>query len=107
MTRYPKSGVDTGLLDRLVVGFGARLAQVREVEQAATARRACEVCEAWRHGGLLAACTHRLGAQRGSIGARISEECGRRLRVGGRGGDFRGRHVVAATEARWVTWQSR
>jgi cobalt-precorrin-5B (C1)-methyltransferase len=38
---------------------------------------------------------------------RFSEECGRKLRVRVAMVDFEGEHVVAATEARWVTWQSR
>ncbi|MGP4018214.1 cobalt-precorrin-5B (C(1))-methyltransferase [Saccharopolyspora sp. 5N708] len=104
MTHYTRSKVDTALLARLTAEFGGHPAQVVEIEQAATARRAYEL---WQRSGLLTACAHRLCEQVAAVLERFSEECGRRLRVRVAMVDFDGEHVVAATEARWVKWQSR
>ncbi|GAA2356534.1 cobalt-precorrin-5B (C(1))-methyltransferase [Saccharopolyspora halophila] len=104
MTHYTRSKVDTELLGRLTAEFGGNADDVAEVEQAATARRAYEV---WQRSGVFSACAHRLCELVAAVLERFSEECGRRLRVRVAMVDFEGEHVVAATEARWVTWQSQ
>ncbi|SFS35102.1 cobalt-precorrin-5B (C(1))-methyltransferase [Saccharopolyspora flava] len=104
MTHYTRSKVDTGLLGRLTAEFGGSEQDVAEVTEAATARRAYEV---WQRGDHFSACAHRLCELVAAVLERFSEECGRRLRVRVAMVDFEGEHVVAATEARWVTWQSR
>jgi cobalt-precorrin-5B (C1)-methyltransferase len=104
MTHYTRSKVDTGLLGRLTAEFGGSEQDVTEVSEAATARRAYEV---WQRGDYFSACAHRLCELVAAVLERFSEECGRKLRVRVAMVDFEGEHVVAATEARWVTWQSR
>ncbi|MEV4646975.1 cobalt-precorrin-5B (C(1))-methyltransferase [Saccharopolyspora sp. NPDC049426] len=104
MTHYTRSKVDTGLLGRLTAEFGGSEQDVAEVSEAATARRAYEV---WQRGDCFSACAHRLCDLVAAVLERFSEECGRKLRVRVAMVDFEGEHVVAATEARWVTWQSR
>ena len=104
MTHYTRSKVDTALLGRLTAEFGGSAEDVAEVEQAPTARRAYEV---WQRSGVFSACAHRLCDLVAAVLERFSEECGRRLRVRVAMVDFEGEHVVAATDARWVTWRSR
>ncbi|MFC7340745.1 cobalt-precorrin-5B (C(1))-methyltransferase [Saccharopolyspora griseoalba] len=104
MTHYTRSKVDTALLGRITAEFGGSAEDVAEVEEAATARRAYEV---WQRGEVLSACAHRLCELVAAVLERFSEECGRRLRVRVAMVDFEGEHVVAATDARWVTWRSR
>jgi cobalt-precorrin-5B (C1)-methyltransferase len=104
MTHYTRSKVDTGLLGRLTAEFGGSAGDIAEVEEAATARRAYEV---WQRSDSLSACAHRLCELVAAVLERFSEECGRRLRVRVAMVDFEGEHVVAATDARWVTWRSR
>ncbi|GAA4855342.1 cobalt-precorrin-5B (C(1))-methyltransferase [Saccharopolyspora cebuensis] len=104
MTHYTRSKVDTPLLGRITAEFGGTPEQVEEIGAAATARRAYEV---WQDAGLLPACAHRLCTSVAAVLERFSEETGRRLRARVAMVDFEGEHVVAATEARWVTWRSR
>jgi cobalt-precorrin-5B (C1)-methyltransferase len=100
MTHYTKSTVDTSLLARLTAEAGGTPRAVAEIEQASTARRAYEI---WQEGGLLSACSHRLCMLAATVLERFSEQCGRRLPAMVALVDFAGEHVVAATEAAWVT----
>lgn len=104
MTHYTRSKVDTGILGRITAEFGGTPGQVDEVQRAATARRAYEV---WEANGSLRGCGDRLCAMVASVLERFSAECGRRLPARVAMVDFTGEHVVASTEAGWVTCQSR
>lgn len=104
MTHYTRSKVDTELLAGLSEEFGVPAAEIEQIRQATTARRAYEV---WEGNGCLAECAHRLCVMVAEVLARFSAECGPELNARTAMVDFTGEHVVAATETEWVTWQSR
>lgn len=101
MTHYTRSKVDTDLLATITREFGGTEAEVSEVRDAPTARRAYEV---WANNGSLGRCGTRLCEQVASVLARFGRECGQDLRIRVAMVDFTGDRVIAATETEWVTW---
>lgn len=99
MTHYTRSKVDTGLLAELTARHGGSAADVAEIRQAPTARRAYEV---WETGGLLRACGDDICARVAATLRRFSAEAGRPLAAAVAMVDFTGQRVVAATEPDWV-----
>ncbi|MGA9310462.1 MAG: cobalt-precorrin-5B (C(1))-methyltransferase [Pseudonocardiaceae bacterium] len=100
MTHYTKSKVDTGLLAAITAAHGGGPADIAEIREAPTARRAYEI---WEAGGLLRACGDDVCARVADTLHRFSAEVGRPLNAKTAMVDFTGKRVVAATEPDWVS----
>jgi cobalt-precorrin-5B (C1)-methyltransferase len=99
MTHYTRSKVDTGLLAAITTAHGGRLADIAEIRDAPTARRAYEI---WEAAGLLRACGDDVCARVADTLRRFSAEIGATLHAKAAMVDFTGQRVVAATEPGWV-----
>ncbi len=99
MTHYTRSKVDTGLLAEITAAHGGAPADIAEIRQAPTARRAYEL---WESGGLLRACGDDVCARVADTLYRFSAEAGAALPAKVAMVDFTGWRVVAATEPDWV-----
>ncbi|MGH3694423.1 MAG: cobalt-precorrin-5B (C(1))-methyltransferase [Pseudonocardiaceae bacterium] len=99
MTHYTRSKVDTGLLAEITAAHGGVPADIAEIRQAPTARRAYEI---WESGGLLRACGDDVCARVADTLHRFSAEAGAALTAKVAMVDFTGLRVVAATEPDWV-----
>jgi len=100
MTHYTRSKVDTELLGRISATHGLAQPDVDAVVAATTARRAYEV---WEGAGLLRECGDELCARVADVLRRFSAQSGRELAARVAMVDFAAEHVVAATEAEWVS----
>ncbi|MGQ0718010.1 MAG: cobalt-precorrin-5B (C(1))-methyltransferase [Pseudonocardiales bacterium] len=99
MTHYTRSRVDTSLLAEITAAHGGSPADIAEIRDAPTARRAYEI---WEAGGLLRACGDDVCARVADTLCRFSAEVGRSLVSRAAMVDFAGQRVVAATEPDWV-----
>ncbi|HEV7828399.1 MAG TPA: cobalt-precorrin-5B (C(1))-methyltransferase [Pseudonocardiaceae bacterium] len=99
MTHYTRSKVDTGLLAEITTAHGGRSADIAEIRDAPTARRAYEI---WEAAGLLRACGDDVCARVADTLRRFSAEAGAALHAKAAMVDFTGQRVVAATEPGWV-----
>ena len=100
MTHYTKSRVDTGLLAEITAAHGGGPADIAEIREAPTARRAYEI---WEASGLLRSCGDDVCARVADTLHRFSAEVGRPLHAKAAMVDFTGQRVVAATEPDWVS----
>ncbi|MGH3603349.1 MAG: cobalt-precorrin-5B (C(1))-methyltransferase, partial [Pseudonocardiaceae bacterium] len=100
MTHYTKSKVDTGLLAEITAAHGGDPADIAEIRDAPTARRAYEI---WEASGLLRACGDDVCARVADTLHRFSAEVGRPLHANAAMVDFTGKRVVAATVPDWVS----
>ncbi|HEX5348191.1 MAG TPA: cobalt-precorrin-5B (C(1))-methyltransferase [Pseudonocardiaceae bacterium] len=100
MTHYTKSKVDTNLLAEITAAHGGGPADIAEIREAPTARRAYEI---WEASGLLRACGDDVCARVADTLHRFSAEVGRPLHARAAMVDFTGKRVVAATETDWVS----
>jgi cobalt-precorrin-5B (C1)-methyltransferase len=99
MTHYTKSRVDTGLLAEITAAHGGGPADIAEIREAPTARRAYEI---WEASGLLRSCGDDVCARVADTLHRFSAEAGRPLLAKAAMVDFTGLRVVAATDPDWV-----
>ena len=100
MTHYTKSKVDTNLLAEITAAHGGGPADIAEIREAPTARRAYEI---WEASGLLRECGDDVCARVADTLHRFSAEVGRPLHAKAAMVDFTGKRVVATTEPDWVS----
>jgi cobalt-precorrin-5B (C1)-methyltransferase len=99
MTHYTRSKVDTGLLAEITTAHGGRAADIAEIRDAPTARRAYEI---WEAADLLRVCGDDVCVRVADTLRRFSAALGAALHAKAAMVDFTGQRVVAATEPGWV-----